>query len=152
MARKDSAPRFATAVDLREFVRFVAAGLTSAAVNLTAVGFARKLLSFDTALLVGLVAGLTTSFLLSKLFAFRSPSWDQAGREVVKFLTIYGTGCVFYWLIAVALRRFLLAGILPSRAAELVAVLGGSAVMMLTSYFGHRFYTYRSVLYSRPYR
>jgi hypothetical protein len=41
---------------------------------------------FEIASLAGIVVGLTVSFVLSKLFAFGSPSWNRASSEAPRFL------------------------------------------------------------------
>jgi hypothetical protein len=49
-----------------------------------------------------------------------------------------------YWVVAVFIRLFLLAHGVAVEAAEPGGVLVGAGTMMLTSYCGHRFFTYRT--------
>jgi hypothetical protein len=49
-----------------------------------------------------------------------------------------------YWMVAVFIRMFLLAHVVAVEAAEPGAILVGAGTMMLTSYCGHRFFTYRT--------
>src|ERR1700730_5925917 len=99
----------AAAIDVREFARFVLSGVTATIGNVTAVWLARRFLPFEIALLAGIATASTISFSLSKLFAFRSRSWNRAVGEAARFLIVYTTGSAIYWMIAVFIRTFLLA-------------------------------------------
>lgn len=130
-------------IDLREMVRFLLSGGVATGGNLAAVWLVRPFTSFTVALLVGIAVGMTLSFLLSKLFAFQSRDWSATKGEAGRFLIVYGLGLVFYWLAAMGGRVvFNMMGV-PMLIAESLAILGGAGVMVVTSYFGHRFFTYR---------
>jgi putative flippase GtrA len=133
-----------TALDISEFLRFVLTGVVATLGNIAAVWIARRWMPFQTALLVGIVAGLTISFLLSKLFAFGATSWKRAGGEILRFLTVYATSCGIYWSVAVLIDWAAMHTGAPSEAAEMGGLLAGAATMALSSYFGHRFFTYRT--------
>lgn len=130
-------------VDIGEFVRFLISGGTATIVNLAAVWVARHFVSFEWSLVAGVAAGSTISFMMSKLFAFRSKGWGSARGEAARFALVYGAGLVLYWLASVAARPMFLAARAPPQWADMGAVLSGAVVMTLTSYFGHRFFTYR---------
>jgi putative flippase GtrA len=134
----------AAAFDIREFARFFATGVAATAANVTAVWAARLMLPFEGALLVGIAVGSITSFVLSKLFAFESRSWHQARGEAVRFLFVYAVGCAIYWYVAIVSRGFFIAHGVPPQIAELMAAVVGAGMMLVTSYFGHRFITFRS--------
>jgi putative flippase GtrA len=136
----------AAAADIREFARFFVAGVTATVGNIIAVWFARFFVSFEIALLVGIAVGVTISFILSKLFAFASRSWERAGGEAGRFLIVYAMSCAIYWVMALVCGRFVLVHVVAPRTAELGGVFIGAGTMMLTSYFGHRFFTYRTYL------
>ena len=133
-----------SAIDVREFARFVVSGVTATIGNMVAVWLARRFLSFEIALLAGIVTAIAISFAVSKFFAFRSRSWNPVVGEAARFLIVYATGCAMYWMVAVFIRMFLLAHGLAVEAAELGGILVGAGTMMLTSYCGHRFFTYRT--------
>jgi putative flippase GtrA len=134
----------ATTIDAREFARFFISGIAATIGNILTVKLARSFLSFETALLPGIAVGITISFGLSKFFAFRSRSLNRTAGEVARFLIVYATGCAIYWLVAVFIRIFLLALGLTVNTAEPAGILVGGGTMMLTSYCGHRFFTYRT--------
>jgi putative flippase GtrA len=133
-----------SAVDIGELARFVLTGVISGLGNVSAVWMARPFVSFEVALPAGVVAGLAISFTLSKLFAFGSRSWARAGGEAWRFLIVYAVSCAIYMTTAVIIGRFLLGYGLMTKAAETCGILVGAGTMTFTSYFGHRFFTYRT--------
>jgi putative flippase GtrA len=134
----------ASVIDRREFGRFVLTGVVATLGNIVAVWLALFFVNFEIALLAGIVAGLTISFTLSKLFAFQSRSWGRAGGEAARFIIVYGLSCAVYWATAVVIARFGLADGIAPRIAEAMGIFTGAGTMLLTSYFGHRFFTYRT--------
>jgi putative flippase GtrA len=131
-------------VDVGEFARFFLVGITATVGNIAAVWLTRFFVSYQIALLAGIAAGAALSFVLSKLFAFDSRSWKRAGGEAVRFLVVYSVGCVVYWGVAVMCSGFLLSQGVAPQIAEVGGALVGAGTMLLTSYFGHRFITYRT--------
>jgi putative flippase GtrA len=131
-------------INLWEFVRFILTGVTATVGNFAAVWFARLFVSFEIALLAGILAGLTISFILSKLFAFRSHSWNGTGGEATRFLVVYALSCAVYWGVAMLCGRLALSRGLAPQMAEMGGVIVGAGTMTLTSYLGHRFFTYRT--------
>jgi putative flippase GtrA len=130
------------AIDPKEFGRFVISGLMSTLGNFAGVWLFRLFAPFDTALLAGIVVGVITSFILSKVFAF-----DARGRtlpQAIRFLVVYAIGCGIYWLGAMVVARAKVLQALGGNADEMAGVVAGAALMMVVSYFGHRFFTYRS--------
>jgi putative flippase GtrA len=132
------------AVDVGEFARFLISGVVATCGNLATVWIARYFVSFEWSLLAGIACGATISFLMSKLFAFRSRAWGSARGEAARFVLVYGVGLGAYWLLSVNVRPLFVAAHVQSQLADTMAVLVGAAIMTLTSYFGHRFFTYRS--------
>jgi putative flippase GtrA len=133
-----------TVVDTREFARFILTGVTATVGNIATVWAARFIVSFEVALLAGIFAGIALSFTLSKLFAFGSHSWERARGEAARFLIVYAMSCTVYWVLAVVCGRFVLVRGVAPETAEIGGILIGAGTMTITSYFGHRFFTYRT--------
>jgi putative flippase GtrA len=129
------------AVNFWEFTRFLLGGGVATLGNLCVVLALRSAVSYGIAVTCGICAGATISFLMSKFFAFRSRSLSGTGREAIRFLVIYGVGLVLYWGTAVVTRTMLLPRA-PPIVADTSGVLVGAALMAITGYFGHRFFTY----------
>lgn len=131
-------------VDPWEFVRFVATGIIATVGNLAMVWLIRGISSYGAALLCGVATGFTISFVLSKTFAFRSREAFGVNGELVRFLFVYGCGVCAYMGIGLIAGTLVLPHFLPQRWAELGGAFLGAATMTFTSYFGHRFFTYRA--------
>src|SRR3981189_1197563 len=125
----------ADAVDLFELSRFILSGIVSTLGNIVAFWGARFFVTFETALLVGIFAGLIMSFTLSKLFAFNSRSWRRTGGEAARFIVVYAVGCAVYWAVAVVIQLVGLSHGTAPRMAEAVGILVGAGTMVFTSYF-----------------
>jgi putative flippase GtrA len=133
------------AIDFRELFRFILSGSLSTLCNLAAVATARLVASYDVALLFGIAAGVSSSFLLTKFFTFRSRKLSRASGEAGRFLVVYGAGLVVYYFTAQALQGQLVAAGFATAIADLSGVVAGAALMTVTGYFGHRHFTYRTV-------
>lgn len=131
-------------LNARELARFLLSGVAATAGNVATFWATRAFVSFEFALLAGILAGVVLSFTLSKLFAFRSRSWSRAGGEAARFLIVYAISLALYWAVAVtcAHTAFILG--VATEATEIGGVLIGAATMTVTSYLGHRFFTYRT--------
>ena len=130
-------------VDVGEFARFVLTGVLATCANLGAVWLARNVVAYHFALVAGVIAGASVSFPMSKRFAFRSTDWQRSHREFVRFAIVYAGGVIVYWAVAMICGRAILPTLMPRPAAELAGAFLGAGVMTFTSYFGHRYYTYR---------
>ena len=125
-----------------EFARFILIGVVATLGNMAAVSFALKSTSYGVALLVGIIAGASISFPLSKLFAFRSHDWRDARLELPRFILVYCVGVSFAWIVAMVTGNGLLLAIMPKAQAQMLGALIGASTCAVTNYLGHRFYTY----------
>lgn len=129
--------------DVEEVLRFLVAGVLATAGNLAATRIARLYWDYNTALGAGLAVGITISFVLSKLFAFRSRELRRTPGELARFVLVWGGGALIYWRVSLLVGRDILPRLVDRPIAESLGVLAGASVMMVTSYLGHRFFTYR---------
>ncbi len=133
-----------TLVDPAEFARFVASGVTATAGNLAVVWMLRRMVEYHFALVGGAATGLSISFAMSKLFAFRSREDFGLNGELGRFLMVWGAGTCVYMAVAMIMGTIVLPLWLPEGPAEMGGALCGAGSMAVTSYLGHRFFTYRS--------
>lgn len=129
--------------DFREIGRFLVTGVVATLGNMTVVWLLRGTCSLKLSLAVGFITGMAISFVMMKTFAFKAQEWNGARGEMLRFLIVYavGTGC--YAVAALAGEHVLVTLGVPGRVAALGGVFAGGAVMAVTSYFGHRHFTYR---------
>lgn len=138
-----------TLVDPAEFARFVASGVTATAGNLAVVWVLRRMVEYHFALVGGAATGLSISFAMSKLFAFRSHEDFGLNGELGRFLMVWGLGTCVYMAVALIMGTIVLPLWLPEGPAEMGGALCGAGSMAVTSYLGHRFFTYRSARSAR---
>jgi putative flippase GtrA len=142
--RLRSGTHIRTVIECREFVRFLVTGVTATIGNLSTFWLLRQEHGYNISIASGLVVGMCISFTLSKIFAFRSHSWRKARSEAARFLVIYALGVGIYLLMAMIIGRAILPRFLPQGVAELGGAIAGAASMTITSYLGHRFFTYKT--------
>jgi len=131
-----------TLINFHEFGRFFITGVVATVGNLATVAGLRGIIVYSYALLAGLSVGLAISFSVGKLFAFRSRSLSGTGGELARFLMVYAFGAAIFWAIGMVVGVKLAPQFMPPKWAELLGVLAGASVMVVTSYFGHRWFTY----------
>lgn len=129
--------------DFREIGRFLVTGVVATLGNMAVVWLLRGLCSLKLSLAIGFGTGMAISFVMMKTFAFRAREWSGAKGEMVRFLIIYAIGAGCYAVMALVSEHYLVTVGLPARVAALGGVFAGGAVMAVTSYFGHRHFTYR---------
>jgi putative flippase GtrA len=131
-------------MDSGEAFRFVMTGGIATLGNLAAVAIARGQMSYSLALICGIAVGMILSFFLTKFFAFRVRAWSSVKGETGRFLIVYCFGLLIYYLAAIQVRTVLVQLQAPLAVADIAGVLAGGALMAVTGYFGHRFFTYRT--------
>jgi putative flippase GtrA len=127
--------------DRREFIRFVAVGGLAAAMNIGARYAINLMTSFEVAVIVAYVIGMVTAFVLSKRFVFRE-SGRKAHDEFVRFGIINLVAAAQVWLISIGLARFAFPGLAFNWHPDTVAHVIGVAAPVVTSYLGHRHFTF----------
>lgn len=126
----------------RQFWAFLAAGGLAALVN----WFSRIMISaqgvgFEAAVVIAYVLGMATAYLLSRLFVFEKTGRSLA-NEIFRFVLVNLVALVVVWIVSVSLARWILptAGWTwrPAEVAHGIGVLSP----VLTSYLGHRYFTF----------
>ncbi|WP_398478473.1 GtrA family protein [Tardiphaga sp.] len=126
-----------------EFVRFVLAGGIAAAVNVGARLALSHVMTFQAAVVVAYLIGMATAFTLNRIFVFE-PSGHRLHTEVVRFTLINLAALVQVWIVSVGLAEYIfpMAGMIWH--AELVAHIIGVLSPVVVSFFGHKYFTFRS--------
>src|SRR5215210_5030732 len=129
-------------INFHEFGRFIVTGVVATLGNVATVASLRAVMVYPFALLAGLTVGFAVSFSVGKLFAFRSRSLRGTSGELARFLMVYAFGAAIFWAIGMVVGLKLAPRFMPPKWAEVLGVLAGASVMMVTSYLGHRWFTY----------
>jgi energy-coupling factor transport system substrate-specific component len=131
-------------IEARRFVRFVALGGCAAAVNWLSRFPLGLVLPFSMAVVAAYLVGMAVAFVLFSRYVF--PSSPRPLAEQAKFfVAVNVAGVAQVWLVSIALARHLFPMIgFVGPFAEPVAHGLAIGVPTISSYFGHRFLTFRS--------
>ena len=125
--------------DIRQFIRFSLVGVANTLLFYAVYLVILRLgFSYTIAATAGTVVGTVNSYILNKLFTFRSgkKSPGKTVAEQIRFVTVY---VVQYFVnLAVISVCVSLFGI-PAELAGLPAV----TIAVLVSYFGHKYWTFK---------
>jgi energy-coupling factor transport system substrate-specific component len=135
--------RDAGALMNREVLRFLVAGTAAAGINWAAGMALARAMPFEAAIVLAYLIGMASGFTLNKLFVF-PPTDRPLLAQVQGFAAVNLGGIVLVWVVAVALRRWImpdmLFGLVPGGPIAHGLAIGVSCV---TSYVGHRRVTFR---------
>ncbi len=125
----------------REFVSFVAAGGVAAGVNWGSNILLRLIMPLEMSVLVAYLIGMTTAYTLSRLFVF-AESGRRVHDEYARFAIVNLVAVAQVWLVTIVLAHWLLPLIGWSWHVELVAHAVGVASPIVTSFLGHKYFTF----------
>jgi putative flippase GtrA len=127
---------------LPRFVRFLACGGFAAAVNWVSRFAWNMIMPFSLAVLAAYVTGMVVAFILFREFVFERSSSDTS-EQVRNFVIVNIVGMAATW----ALANWLVYWALPAAGvtSHVEAIGHGIAIFapVVTSWFGHRFLTFR---------
>ena len=128
----------------KEFFQFLMVGGFSAGVNfISRIGFS-ELVTYRYAIILAYLVGMITAFLLSKHYVF-----EKSGRsfndELLDFTIVNIFAVIQVWLISVGLAEYFFPYINFDIYPEEVAHLIGLGIPVISSYFGHKYFSFRKV-------
>ncbi len=126
-----------------EFARFILTGGFAAGVNfLSRIGLS-ELMSYRFAVFVAYIIGMITAFILAKIFVFTKSS-QTTSNEFSRFTLVNIVAVIQVWFISVGLAEYGFPAINFVFYPEEVAHLIGISVPVVTSYYGHKYFTFAS--------
>lgn len=132
-----------TAVRYNQFVRFLAAGTVAAAANFGSRFLYSLFWPFEYAVFFAFVTGLTTGYLLSRFFVFDRGRHSTA-KEMLLFFAVNMVALAQTWLVSVYLADYLIANNVGAETAYALAHFAGICCPLVTSYVGHKYFTFKS--------
>lgn len=125
-----------------EFLQFLIVGGFSAGVNFVSrIGFS-EFVSYRYAIVLAYLVGMLTAFLLSKHYVF-----EKSGRpfkdELRDFTIVNLFAVIQVWLISVGLAEYFFPYISFSYFPEEIAHIIGLGIPVISSYFGHKYFSFR---------
>lgn len=125
-----------------EFMQFLLVGGVAALVNFLSRIAINEFLNFRVSIILAYIVGMLTAFVLSKLYVF-----EKSGRhhmhELRDFTLVNLLAVIQVWLISVGLAEYLFPALGYTLFAPELAHLIGLAVPAVTSYYGHKYFSFR---------
>jgi len=129
-------------VAAKQFAFFLISGGLAAGLNWGSRFLFSEFVRFEVAVVLAFLVGLLSGFILMRVFVF-----NGAGRPIVpqvgKYVAVNLFALVQTLLISLVLARWVLPSFGIVEHAEALAHLVGVLVPVVTSYFGHKFLTFR---------
>jgi putative flippase GtrA len=126
----------------RQFLAFLLVGGFAAFVNWLSRFLLSDFMSFTAAIVLAYLIGMTTAFVLSRVMVF-DRSGGSARSDFFRFAIVNIFAIFQVWLISVALAHWLMPWAGFTWHAEEIAHAVGVAAPVVSSYFGHRYFTFR---------
>jgi putative flippase GtrA len=124
------------------FAKFIITGGLAAGVNVLARLLLSFMLVYEAAVAVAYLFGMTAAFLMSRAFVFER-SASPTHVQYTRFAIVNAVAFAQVWLVSVGLARLLFPAIGFDWHAETVAHMIGVASPLLTSYVGHKHFSFR---------
>jgi putative flippase GtrA len=123
------------------FVRFVLLGGLAAVVNFGSRFVFSLAMPFEAAVICAYLLAAATGFILFRLFVFPGRARPLSQQSIV-FLVVSAGGMALTWVVSVTLLRFVFPAIGFGGPREAIAHAIGLIVPIISSYFGHRRFTF----------
>lgn len=125
-----------------QFLHFLLAGGIAAAANYGSRFVFSIWLPYSAAIVLAYLVGMFTAFILMRNKVFTA-SRQPLRVQIVRFTLVNVVAAFQTLVISLALARWLLPAMGVTEHAEAIGHLIGVVVPVVTSYFGHRFLTFR---------
>ena len=125
-----------------QFFSFLITGGIAAGVNILSRYILNKILSFEVSVVLAYLLGMITAFILARVFVFTAGGM-YIGKEFYRFTIVNIFSLIIVWLISVGLARYLFPAMSFEWHADDVAHLIGVSFPAVTSYFAHKYFTFK---------
>lgn len=127
---------------VKQFAYFIFSGGVAAGLNWGSRFFFSEFFRFEVAVVLAFIVGLLSGFILMRLYVF-SGSAKSIASQFGKYITVNLFALLQTLVISLVLARWVLPSFGVTRNAEAIAHLIGVLVPVVTSYFGHKLFTFR---------
>ena len=126
----------------RQFLVFLITGSIAAGVNFCSRILYSLWLDFSTAVILAYLTGMVTAFILAKMFVFKES--EQAIHHSAMFsVLVNAVAALQTWGISIGLAHYLLPAMGVTFFPLEIAHAVGVAVPVVTSYIGHKRWSFR---------
>ena len=124
-----------------EFAGFLVAGGLAALANIGSRMLFSQFASYPVAIVLAYLVGMITAFLLMRGHVFGTRG-KPLNREITVFAVVNALAILQTLAVSLALAYYILPWMGIHRNAETIAHLVGVAVPIVTSYYGHKYWTF----------
>jgi putative flippase GtrA len=132
----------ASLIETARFARFVVTGGLAAGVNVGARWVLSLTMPYELAVAIAYLFGMTTAFILARMFVFDASRGHVSG-EYARFALVNAVAFAQVWLVSVGLARLVFPAIDFTWQAGTVAHFIGVVSPIVTSYIGHKHFSFR---------
>jgi putative flippase GtrA len=126
---------------MKHFAFFIIAGGAAALVNIGSRIVLNVAMPYEIAIVGAYLCGMTVAYALNKAFVF-APSGRTVRSEYLRFAAVNAVAIMQVWVISVGLARWFFPLIGWNWHAETVAHIIGVGSPVISSYFGHRYFSF----------
>ncbi len=125
----------------QRFLMFLAAGGIAALVNVLSRIALSRMMPYEAAIVVAYLAGMAAAYVLNRLYVFEA-SGRGVHDEFLRFALVNLLAVAQVWIVSVGLARLVFPWLGFTWHADTVAHVIGVAVPAVTSYLGHKHFTF----------
>lgn len=126
----------------RRFGLFLLTGGFAALVNVAARVLFSEIMPYEAAIIAAYLVAMVTAYVLSRVLVFEA-SGRSVTEELLKFSLVNLVAIVQVWLVTMGMRNYVLPFLSWTLYPDLVAHMAGVASPIFTSYFGHKYFSFR---------
>jgi putative flippase GtrA len=126
---------------MESFAYFLVVGGTAALVNIGARMALNVVMPYEIAIVAAYLCGMTVAYVLNKTFVF-VPSGRTIRNEYLRFSIVNAIAAAQVWVVSVGLARWFFPLIGWTWHPETVAHIIGVGSPVISSYFGHRYFSF----------
>ena len=126
----------------KEFPLFVLAGSIAALINIISRIILTIFLDFEISVFISYLLAMITSFLLQRKYVFKSTKKSYK-RSIAGFLLVHFVTLLQVWIVSFLLKFWLISFISSVSIVEFIAHVFGLGIPAFTSYYGHKYITFR---------
>ena len=126
-----------------EFAGFLVAGGLAALANVGSRMLLSQFASYPVAIVLAYLVGMITAFLLMRGQVFGTRG-KRLSSEITAFVVVNVLAVLQTLVVSLAIAYYVLPWIGIQQHAEVIAHLVGVAVPVITSYYGHKYWTFRA--------
>jgi len=123
------------------FLRFVLCGGISAVFNILARIAFSQVTSYEIAVVLAYIVGMTVAYILMKIFVFE-PSSRSVSAEYTRFGLVNLASLAIVFAVSVGTMRWIFPALNFTWHAETIAHVIGVMSPVVTSYIGHKYFTF----------